>query len=173
MDADTVLIRPHTFRTGGKTVFYCRNWSQDEYFKTYKKLIGSKAASPSSFVTHYMLFDKSKLARLKKAIETKHHTSWYRAIIRCINKSKPFAFSEFETYGNFLYSNDPGRFILKKALNKSLDMNASQISKSKIRKLAQKYRSISFHKRKWYARTSSLFVFPRQPALFIGFLQTT
>lgn len=152
MDADTVLIRPHRFRIGGKTVFYCRNWSQDEYFKTYKKLLGKRASSPTSFVTHYMLFDKSKLAELKKAIEAKHHTSWYSAIIRNTDKSKQFAFSEFETYGNFLYSRYPGRFILKKALNKSLNLNASQLSPSKIKKLAKTYRSISFHKRKWYAR---------------------
>lgn len=152
IDADTVLIRPHRFRTDGKTVFYCRNWSQNEYFKTYKKLLGTKASSPVSFVTHYMLFDKSKLAKLKKAIEARHHTSWYRAIIRQSDKSKPFAFSEFETYGNFLYSRSPGRLILKKALNKSLNMNASQLSPSKIKKLAKKFRSISFHKRKWYSR---------------------
>lgn len=154
IDADTVMIRPHTFRTGGKTVFYCRSWSQNEYFKTYRKLLGKKAASPASFVTHYMLFDKAKLARLKKAMEAKHHTSWYSAIIRSTDKSKQFGFSEFETYGNFLYSNYPGRFILKKALNKSLHMNAGQLSKTRVKELAKTYRSLSFHKRKWYKRTS-------------------
>ncbi len=152
IDADTVLIRPHIFRTGHKTVFYCRNWSQDEYFKTYKKLLRSKVSSPSSFVTHYMLFEKSKLVQLKKAIESEHHTRWYSAILRNIDKSKQFAFSEFETYGNFLYSHYPGGLILKKALNKSLNMNASQISRSQVNHLSKKYRSISFHKRKWYMR---------------------
>lgn len=39
IDADTVLIRPHVFRSGNKTVFYCRKWSQPEYFKTYRKLL--------------------------------------------------------------------------------------------------------------------------------------
>jgi hypothetical protein len=154
VDADTVLIRPHRFRAGSKQVFYCRNWSQPEYFTTYRKLLGTRAPRPSSFVTHYMLFEKSKLARLKKKIAANHSTSWHSAIIRKINKSKQFAFSEYETYGNFLYANYPKRVILKKALNKSLSMNARSIPKSKIARLARKYRSLSFHKRKCYVRKS-------------------
>lgn len=156
IDADTVLIRPHIFKSGNKTMFYCRNWSQPEYFKTYKKLLGKRAARPSSFVTHYMLFEKSKLRQLKKAIASKHQTSWYSAIIRKIDKSKQFAFSEFETYGNFLYSRNPGGLVLKKALNKSLNMNFAQITPKRIKTLSQKYRSISFHKRKGYARKTDV-----------------
>ncbi|TXK84817.1 DUF6492 family protein [Paenibacillus sp. N3.4] len=154
IDADTVLIRPHIFRANQKTLFYCRNWSQEEYFKTYRKLLGRKKSSSSSFVTHYMLFEKSKLVKLKKAIEAKHQTSWYKAILRSMNKSRQFAFSEFETYGNFLHSAYPGQLILKKALNKGLHMNVTQIPKSKVSQLAKSYRSISFHKRKDYVKKS-------------------
>ncbi|NEW04778.1 hypothetical protein GK047_01940 [Paenibacillus sp. SYP-B3998] len=152
IDADTVLIRPHTFRSAQKTVFYCRNWSQDEYFKTYKKLLGRKPSSSLSFVTHYMLFEKSKLVQLKRAIESKHGTRWYLAILRNMNKSKQFAFSEFETYGNFIHAAVPSKLILKQALNKGLHMNVTQISKSQVALLSKKYRSISFHKRKDYVR---------------------
>lgn len=154
IDADTVLIRPHLFRSGGKQIFYCRNWSQPEYFNTYRKLLGKRASRPSSFVTHYMLFEKAKLARLKKKIAARHNTSWHSAIIRSINKSKQFGFSEFETYGNFLYASSPKRVILKKALNKSLSMNPAGIPKKRIKKLARTYRSISFHKRKCYTKKS-------------------
>jgi hypothetical protein len=152
IDADTVLIRPHTFRSGGRQIFYCRNWSQPEYFTTYKKLLGKKAPRPASFVTHYMMFEKSKLTTLKKKIAARHHTSWHSAILRSINKTKQFGFSEFETYGNFLYASSPKSVVLKKALNKSLSMNPSAISQSKLKKLARTYRSISFHKRKGYVR---------------------
>ncbi|SDN41150.1 hypothetical protein SAMN04487897_102827 [Paenibacillus sp. yr247] len=152
IDADTVLIRPHIFRSGQKTVFYCRNWSQDEYFKTYKKLLGRKHSSSLSFVTHYMLFEKSKLVQLKKTIESKHRTPWYSAILRNMNKSKQYAFSEFETYGNFIHSTVPNKLIRKQALNKSLHMNAAQISKFQLTTLSKTYRSLSFHKRKGYFR---------------------
>lgn len=152
IDADTILIRPHAFLVGGKTIFYCRDWSQPEYFRTYRKLLGKKPTSRASFVTHYMLFNNSKLAQLKKTIESKHRTSWYSAILRKMDKSKNFAFSEFETYGNFFYSNNSGKAILLKANNKSLNMSIRQITRRKVHALSQKYRSISFHKRKDYVR---------------------
>lgn len=156
IDADTVLIRPHVFRTGNKTLFYCRKWSQPEYFKTYRKLLGKKAASSSSFVTHYMLFERSKLQQLKRSIESKHHTRWYSAIIRKMDKSKQFAFSEFETYGNFLYSKNPSGLVLRSALNKSLSMNIAQITQKQIKTQSRRYRSLSFHMRKDYVRKAKI-----------------
>jgi hypothetical protein len=156
MDADTVLIRPHRFRTvAGKTIFYCRNWSQDEYFRTYRKLLGRNRSAPSSFVTHYMLFERSQVSKLKRTIEAKHRTPWYNAILRSMDKTRNFAFSEFETYGNFLYSQDAGRIVLKKAMNKSLPTSFGKLSSSRIKKLASKYRSLSFHQRKAYSKKSA------------------
>lgn len=157
IDADTVLIRPHTFKVGNKTVFYCRNWSQPEYFNTYRRLMKRKAPSPTSFVTHYMLFEKAKVAKLKRYIESKHpNKSWYSAILRSIDKTKQFGFSEFETYANFLYSTNPRGVLLRKALNKSLSISGTHVPISRIRQLAKKYRSLSFHKRKVYVRSAAL-----------------
>jgi len=151
IDADTVLIRPHRFRTGGKSIFYCRNWSQPEYFRTYRKLLGTAAPSPKSFVTHYMLFEKSRLARLKRKIEARHGVSWHAAIIRSIDKKKQFGFSEFETYANYVYSGDRSSVILKNAANKSLKTPASSLGKVRTHELARVYRSLSFHQRKVYS----------------------
>lgn len=152
IDADTVLIRPHTFRLNKRTIFYCRNWSRAEYFVTYRKLLGKKAARPTSFVTHYMLFEKTKVAALKREIEAKHNMSWYNAIIKNINKSKQITFSEFETYGNYHYARFRNELILRKALNKSLPRHRTNPSAPYIKKLAHTYRSISLHARKWYTR---------------------
>jgi len=152
IDADTVLIRPHRFYANGKHSFYCRSWSQPEYFVTYRKLLGKKALRPRSFVTHYMLFDKTKLQSLKDKIEARHGTKWYKAILKSINRSKQFGFSEFETYGNYVYSAHPGKVRLKSALNKSLSTSPSALSGSAIGKLARHFRSLSFHKRKGYSR---------------------
>lgn len=156
IDADTMLIRPHVFKVGSKTVFYCRNWSQNEYFKTYTKLMGRNRSARLSFVTHYMLFERSKVKQLKQAIESRHNRSWYSAIIRSMNKSKQFAFSEFETYGNFLYASAPGKMILRPARNKSLNMIGPRISPTKMSSLTKRYRSISFHKRKGYLKSFKL-----------------
>lgn len=152
-DADTVLIRPHRFRTGeGKTVFYTRDWSQSEYFVTYRKLMGQKTAAPSSLVTHYMLFEKAQVAKLKKTIEARHGVSWYKAIIRSMNRKKQFAFSEFETYGNFLYGRMPQKVVLRPARNKALHTPFRLLSANKLKSLASRYRSISLHQRKAYTK---------------------
>lgn len=151
IDADTVLIRPHRFRTGGKSIFYYRNWSQPEYFRTYRKLLGTAAPSPKSFVTHYMLFEKAKLAGLKRKIEARHGMSWHAAIIRSIDKKKQFGFSEFETYANYVYSGNSAAVILKNANNKSLKTSAASLGKAQIQKYARTYRSLSFHQRKGYS----------------------
>lgn len=151
-DADTVLIRPHRFVTGGRPIFYCRSWSQGEYFRTYRKLLGTRATAPRSFVTHYMLFNKAKVRQLKGKIEARHGKSWYKAIIGSIDKTKQFGFSEFETYGNFLHGRNPRGIVMKSALNKSLHTSYSSLTPARLRKLAGKYRSISFHKRKIYSR---------------------
>lgn len=154
VDADTVFIRPHRFRTGDKTIFYCRSWSQPEYFRTYRKLLKRKAPSPTSFVTHYMLFERAKLAKLKRTIEARHRLPWYKAVLRSIDKTKQFGFSEFETYGNYLYSLQPGRVVLKRARNKSLPLSVAQVTPERIRRLSGRYRSLSFHKRKGYVRVA-------------------
>ncbi|MBB6691489.1 hypothetical protein H7B90_08775 [Cohnella xylanilytica] len=152
MDADTVLVRPHRFLSGSKTTFYCRGWSQPEYFRTYRRLLGRKATARSSFVAHYMLFDKAKLAKLKAEIERKHGIKWYKAIMKSIDRSKPFGFSEFETYGNYVYSNNPSSVRMKAARNKHVHRPYRSLSDSELRRLAAKYRSLSFHQRKIYSR---------------------
>ncbi|RUS49066.1 DUF6492 family protein [Cohnella sp. AR92] len=154
VDADTVLIRPHRFLKGGRTIFYTRNWSQPEYFRTYKKLLGRKASAPSSFVTHYMLFNKRKLSQLKRTIEKKHGTKWHAAILKSIDKTKPFAFSEFETYGNYLRSTEPGSCLLRAAKNKHVHRSYRSLTASELKKYAAKYRSLSFHQRKAYSKRS-------------------
>jgi hypothetical protein len=92
---------------------------------------------------------------MKREIEAKHHMPWYSAILHSMNRTKQFAFSEFETYGNYLYSKNREGMTLRKSRNKGLHMNAGQLSRKKLSELAKKYRSLSFHKRKGYVRTPS------------------
>lgn len=152
IDADTVLIRPHIFIRNGKTVFYCRNWSRPEYFRTAARLLGRKRAAKRSFVTHYMLFNRRQLSLLKQSIEARHGVRWHEAIWRAMDKSKRYAFSEFETYGNFLYARMPGQVQLLPARNKAMRLPAARLSKDARRKLARSYRSLSFHQRSAYRR---------------------
>jgi hypothetical protein len=150
IDADTVFIQPHKFYSKRNIVFYCRKNKVKEYFITYRKLMGTEAAAPHSFVTHYMLFEKSKVHELKRLIEKRHRTDWYKAIIQSINKKKSTTFSEYETYGNYMYSRYPRNIIMKDASN--LNLYRSELYKLSspklLKELAEKYKSISFHS--WY-----------------------
>ncbi|MDQ0113397.1 DUF6492 family protein [Paenibacillus harenae] len=152
IDADTVLIRPHRFRSGGKTVLYCRNWSQDEYFNSYRRLMKRRATAKVSFVTHYMLFERAKLAEMKRLIEKQHGKKWYQAILSSIDRKKQFGFSEYETYGNFLYARYRDQLHLTTNRNKGLQMSVRRMSGQRWTELRGKYRSLSFHKRGIYKR---------------------
>ena len=136
IDADTVLIRPHVFRSGGRTFFYTRGWTQPEYLRTYAKLMGSKPSSPRSLVTHYMLVEKTKLRELKQDIEARHGKSWYKAIFHSIDQTKQFGFSEYETYGNFVYSRNQAGVRLIPALNRSLYSRVDSLTPKKTGELA-------------------------------------
>ncbi|WP_286892828.1 DUF6492 family protein [Thermobacillus sp.] len=152
MDADTVLIRPHRFRIGGKTVFYYRRWSQPEYFRTYRRLTGRRRKAKVSFVAHYMLFDRHKLYRFKAMLEARHGKPWYRAIIDSIDRTRNFGFSEYETYGNMVYGENPSAVKLLPARNLHLRRGASSLTPAERRRYARNYRSLSFHKRGVYSR---------------------
>ncbi|MFB9327105.1 DUF6492 family protein [Paenibacillus aurantiacus] len=164
IDADTVLIRPHRFHSGGRTTFYTRGWSQPEYFRTYRKLMGREASSPRSLVTHYMLFEKSKLREMKRVIEARHGTSWYRAILNSIDRTKQFGFSEYETYGNYVYTRYPNSVRLLPALNRALHTRVGRMTARRYKTLAARYRSVSFHERKGYVRSASSRPAPSQPS---------
>ncbi|TYP73127.1 DUF6492 family protein [Paenibacillus methanolicus] len=164
IDADTVLIRPHRFHSGGRTTFYTRKWSQPEYFRTYRKLMGREASAPRSLVTHYMLFEKSKLRELKRFIEAIHGTSWYRAIIDSIDRTKQFGFSEYETYGNYVYTRYPDGVRLLPARNRALHARVDRMTARRYKKLAVRYRSVSFHEREGYVRSAAARVASSQPS---------
>ncbi|MNK45323.1 hypothetical protein D3C87_640820 [compost metagenome] len=150
-DADTVLIRPHTFLENGKTIFYYRKWSHPEYFHIHTRLLGQKASSPESFVNHYMLYDSVKLRELKKTIEKRHGVRWYNAILKQLNRKKQFGFSEFETYGNFVRSGYPGTIKLRPTLNKEFKKSILAVPAAERQQLSRSFRSLSFHKRSGYS----------------------
>ncbi|WP_068774828.1 DUF6492 family protein [Paenibacillus sp. FJAT-26967] len=150
MDADTVLIRPHTFLENGKTIFYTRSRSHQAYFKVHTKLLGQKTFAARSFVNHYMLFDSRKLRHLKQEIEAQSGTAWYKAILRKIDKTYKFSFSEFETYGNFVRARYPGTSVIRRNLNKEIRTGIRTLTPALRSTLSVKFRSLSFHVRRTY-----------------------
>lgn len=101
LDSDTVFLRPHVFISKNKTLFAMSDEWHQPYFTVASRLLGFKAQSPLSFVSHHMLFKKEKLRNLRKLIEKNCETPWDDAIISATDKTSLSGFSEYETYGNF------------------------------------------------------------------------
>ncbi|MBE7445840.1 MAG: FkbM family methyltransferase [Planctomycetia bacterium] len=145
LDADTIFIRPHVFEFQGKTIFYCSDEYHKPYFTMYERLLGIKAKCPLSFVSHTMLIEKTKLENLRKEIENKHKTTWYEAIINNIDKSEGSGFSEYETYGNYVFSHYSKEIILEYWFNLSLAKGEIKNIENLKKQFLNKYKSISFH----------------------------
>lgn len=145
IDADTILIRPHTFLCKGKTFFLYSEEYHLPYFQAYHRLLGERAQSPVSFVSHYMLFHKPVLYQLKRNIEEQNNMTWYNAIIGSIDKAEMSGFSEYETYGNFMLSYYPDDIKRLYSFNLSLSRSKVKEIPQLARELGSRYNSISFH----------------------------
>ncbi|MFH2069035.1 MAG: DUF6492 family protein [Candidatus Omnitrophota bacterium] len=144
LDADTVLLRPQVFLHSGKTLFNYSDEYRKDYFVTYENLLGEKPVSAVSFISHYMLFEKEKVQKLKEAIETRSGMKWYDAVIREAGAGDA-SFSEYETYANFALSRFPGEATVNYWFNFSLFREALPEMERVIQTLSRRYKSASFH----------------------------
>jgi hypothetical protein len=105
IDADHVLLKPHTFITDQhKYVFYHSDDCHLQYYKTIKALTGKTQYSILSYISHKMIFDKVLLNQLKKSLEAYNGVPWDQAIISSIDDSDYSPFSEYELYGLYVPS---------------------------------------------------------------------
>ncbi len=107
MDADHILLKPHTFITeNGKFVFYMSTEYHMPYYKKIKQLLSFYPFTMFSYVSHKMVFDKEELKKLQLAIEKNSSIgeSWDKVILSKLDTDEVSCFSEFELYGNFIGS---------------------------------------------------------------------
>lgn len=101
VDADHILIQPHTFFTSdGKTVFYMSYEHHQPYYDNIHKLFPDVALAPFSYVDHKMLFDKERLKQLHEELECIGDGNWIDVIVANYDRAQMSGFSEFELYGN-------------------------------------------------------------------------
>ena len=104
IDADHILLQPHTFLTAdGKTVFYMSDECNTAYYKNIYRLLGRRYFSALSYVDHKMLFSKQQLASLRANIEQANGgRDWKESIVASYDRTETSGFSEFELYGDFV-----------------------------------------------------------------------
>lgn len=145
-DADTVFCRPQVFMDKARIMLPVNNQlCYVPYFETYKKLTGDRIKPLVNFVSHHSLFQKSKLAAIKQKIEEQCGCQWYNAIINNIDIHEGSSVSEYETYGQFVYSNYPSEFKLEHWFNISLNRKQLNNLVELINKYSSDYKTISFH----------------------------
>lgn len=103
IDADHILINPHTFiDSKGSPVFYMSAELHQPYYNMIRKICSIKKLSLLSYISHKMIFNKHLLAQLREDVESVTGETWYKAIINKYDRSFNSGFSEFELYGNYV-----------------------------------------------------------------------
>jgi len=109
LDADTIFIKPKVFLYKNKTIFDVSEERHEPYHRVYEKILKRKSVSELSFISHYMLFNKSLLRQLKSEIEIIHGKPWDKVILEFTDYSSISGFSEYELYGNFVSEKYPSK----------------------------------------------------------------
>ncbi|MGN6266137.1 MAG: DUF6492 family protein [Ginsengibacter sp.] len=142
LDSDTCISQQQSFVLEDNKVIL--NFS-DEYhypYGNYKRFLNLNRRFYLSFVCHHMIFSKSILEKLKMDIETFTKTNWVNGILSNIDFNESSCFSEYETYGNYIYFNYPHSYHLEYWKNKNLKNISSELNNASLKK----YKSVSIHK---------------------------
>lgn len=142
IDADHVLLRPHTFlTTRGRTVFYGSRECHQPYYDTAARLLPGIRTEWLSYVDHKMLFSCTQLDILKEQLEIRSGKSWDRAILDSLPAGETSGFSEYELYG---LSFDPSGKIIRPWRNKSLRYSELSDYDTLRRRWGRRYRAVTF-----------------------------
>lgn len=142
IDADHVLLSPHTFLTENqKTVFYQSKEYHCPYYDMMDKLLGKFSLTRLSFVSHKMLFSSQELRNLKDAMFEHTGKHWIDAILSCLDSKELSCFSEYETYGCFF---PPEKRILLPWRNKNLSALYMEPYDTLVRRYGKSHRAVTF-----------------------------
>lgn len=142
IDADHILLRPHTFLTEeGKTVFYRSREYHAPYYEAIRKLMGWNKSPFLSYVAHKMLFSRETLEIMKKEIHIHTGKVWDQAILSILDPNELSCFSEYEIYGNYYPQSKAVNRLFR---NKSLRYQQLASLDELVKKYSARYRAVTF-----------------------------
>jgi glycosyltransferase involved in cell wall biosynthesis len=145
IDADTILVHPQKFESGGKSILLVSDEYYFPYYQTYKKIFNRETSARFSFIAHQMLFKADKLRELRSEMENIHNDSWYKVILNNLDLKELSSFSEYETYGNWMMQKYPDEIELEYWFNQSMRGELSKRFRLNPKKFSNKLRAVSFH----------------------------
>jgi hypothetical protein len=142
-DADTVLLRPHTFASNGRPVFYVSPTWTAAYEESYRKLFGRRIQRRLSFVHHCMAYRKSRLAQMRLEIESRCGCAWDAAILDRLDHDEISSVAEQQLYGNWIASREEVETLPAR----NLEVPRSHLAEyaTLVERHAGNYKSITFH----------------------------
>jgi hypothetical protein len=146
-DADTILLKPQLFVSKSKMMINCSDEYHWPYHEPIKKLLKIDKLFCLSFVSHYMILNAKILTQLKSDIENYNNCSWAEAVINSVDMNEPSGFSEYETYGNYIYFKHRHKIDLLYWNNVSVKRENVNLLDNLIKLYSYYFKSVSFH---WY-----------------------
>lgn len=180
-DSDTVLLHPlEFFDQDGKIIFTKATEFHLPYFETFRELVGEDRNCDFSFISQHMMI---QVRLMKELIDRIHQSSlltgeWVWNILSTIKNRTDWGqwadtkvgrcpeFSEYETYGNFVYNNH-----LQTATFETRDWYRHYVSigrfpsKSDLAELSRKNDFVAFEGLYPYTRVERLYHYVIRPLL--------
>ncbi len=115
-DCDTFPLQKICLTWNGKRVFNIKSEVNLAYFETLEAILGIKKQIAGSFISEFMYFEQKIMQQMVQQIENNANpnsdgtnSSFFQIIMNAVkqNGSPKAGFSEFETYGSYMYANFP------------------------------------------------------------------
>jgi hypothetical protein len=110
VDADVIWLRPWRITVDEQIRFPYTHATEYHapYRDAYLRLFGVRPQAPFSLTAHQMVYDRSLLAQMKRAIEERHGSAWWEAYAEAADPQEPSSISELDIYGLWVLDNHPG-----------------------------------------------------------------
>lgn len=116
-DSDTLPLNHISFFDDKeRPLFTMKAEFNQPYFDTLQKLLGFGKLAPFSFIAEHMIFNSNIMKELINRIETNNSkgSDWVEKILfACADLQEP-CFSEFETYGTYVWKLHPNMYGVQK-----------------------------------------------------------
>lgn len=144
-DADTVMLQPQKFEYQGRSLMVISDEYHWPYYLIIQKLFGFFPADRFSLTSHHLFVNRQRLAALRAELEQRHQRPWHQAIVDHLDTQEGSAFSEYETYGQWMLQHHRDEVELEYWFNTALPRSRLWRHTHDLRHLAQTYRTVSYH----------------------------
>ena len=156
-DSDTLLLNNITFFNpiNNKPYFTMKNEYHKPYFDTLKIILGLDKKSQKSFISEHMMINKNIMKEIINKIESNKFlkgNTFFEKIINSINQNKseesPFRFSEFESYGTYIYQYYRNKYEYRslRSCRKGFSYIGLNLKKEILNWVSRSFDTISFEK---------------------------